>query len=70
MATDLSNKMLERAERDNLPADHELRIAAHAFATACAGFYGDPQTCPIKTFMGTWARTRKLWCKYSCESLV
>lgn len=70
MATDLSSKILERAEQDKLPPDHELRKLAHDFATATAGLYADPPTIETKKFMGIWARTRRIWCEYSGESLI
>ncbi|MEN6549435.1 MAG: hypothetical protein ABFE07_25600 [Armatimonadia bacterium] len=68
--TDLSAKMLARADADGLPSDHELRRLATQFDEATAGFYAEPQTVPVQKFMGTWARTRRAWCAYSGESLV
>ena len=29
-------------------------------ALAAAGFYADPQTVPVKSFMGHWARARRV----------
>lgn len=70
MKTDLSKRIEEKADQDNLPADHPLRLAARDFVEVSAGYFADPQTCSIKKFMGTWARTRRLWCEYSGESLI
>lgn len=68
--TDLSRRMTERADADGLPADHELRTKAQAFDEATHGFYGEPQTVPVKQFMGCYARARLAWCHYSGESLL
>lgn len=70
MNTDLSVKMHSRAEKDNLPSTHELHVKAQAFDEAAQGFYGTPQTCDIKKFIGAWARARKAWCEYTGEPLV
>jgi hypothetical protein len=67
---ELSKKMLERADRDNLPADHELRVKARAFVDARAGYFGSPQTVTVAQFMGAWARARKCWCAYTGEALL
>jgi hypothetical protein len=68
--TDLSKKMLARAEADGLPTDHDMRTRAEEFNEATHGFYGDPQTCDIKKFMGCWSRARRTWCDYTGEVLV
>ena len=68
--TDLSVKMIARADADGLPADHELRVLAGQFDAATDGFYATPQTVTVQGFMGAWARARKAWCAYSGEALV
>ncbi len=68
--TNLSEKMMAKADDDNLPDDHGLRISALAFNEATEGFYGNPQTVDIKKFMGSWARARRIWCDYTGESLI
>lgn len=67
---DLSDRMLARANKDKLPADHPLRMLAAQFNVAADGFYGDPQTVTIKQFMGYWARARRAWSDYSGEPLI
>ena len=52
------------------PTNFELRRLATNLETAAIGFYGTPQTCDVKTFMGSWARARKFWCELTGESLV
>ncbi|MGZ8953105.1 MAG: hypothetical protein ACXW0Q_00305 [Methylovulum sp.] len=68
--TDLSDKMIAKADVDKLPSDHDLRTSALAFNEATEGFYGNPQTVDIKKFMGSWARARRTWCDYTGESLM
>ena len=70
MATDISDKMRARANRDNLPADHPIRLAADAFDTAAKGYFAEPQTCAVKAFMGCWARARSRWSEYSGEAFL
>jgi|WetSurMetagenome_2_1015567.scaffolds.fasta_scaffold72825_2 hypothetical protein len=67
---ELAEKMLARADKDNLPEDHELRVKGKAFAEACKGYLGSPQTINVAQFMGAWARARKCWCAYTGESLL
>lgn len=68
--TTLSDAMRERANADNLPLEHELRLCADAFDSAAEGFYAQPQTTPVAKFMGAWARARKSWCTYTGEPLL
>lgn len=68
--TELSKKITKRADQDNLPQDHELRKAATDFNTAYIGYFATPQTVTVAKFLGTWAKTRKLWCAYSGEELI
>ena len=69
-STDLSEKMLARAEADKLPAAHPLRVNAAEFDTATKGFFAEPQIVPVAAFMGAWARARKAWCQYTGEPLL
>ena len=48
----------------------ELIEKAEAFDAACAGFYGEPQTCDVRKFLGCFARARRLWCDVTGEALV
>ena len=68
--TNLSIRMLKRADEDNLPEDHEMITAAKAFGEAIKGFYAEAQTCDVKTFIGRWARARRVWCDYTGDSLI
>jgi hypothetical protein len=68
--TDLSKKMIARADRDGLTGSHDLRIKAHAFNEAYAGIFSDPPTCTTPKFMGCWARARVAWCNYTGEPLL
>ena len=68
--TDLAVAMLARANADGLPDNHDMRAMAIAFDEAAKGFYGEPQTCDAKKFLGCWARARRTWCDYTGEALV
>lgn len=70
METDLAKNMIAKADRDCLPADHELRTRAADFDTATAGFYANPQTFPVAKFMSAWAKARKCWSAYTGEPLI
>lgn len=67
--TNLSNRMRALAKtRDDLP-DNWLE-QADAFDAATNGFYAEPQTVSGHKFMGTFARTRRMWCDVTGEDLV
>jgi hypothetical protein len=68
--TDLSEKVIARADSDSLSSDHPLRIQAAAFDKAPEGFCADPQTFDVKTFVRHWARLRRTWCDYSGEERI
>lgn len=70
MQTDLGIKMVARADKDNLPADHVIRTTAQEFEEKAIGFWAEPQTCAAKSFLGAWARARKAWREYSGESIL
>ncbi|HQU12564.1 MAG TPA: hypothetical protein PLV07_13385 [Acidiphilium sp.] len=67
--TDLSDKMRALAETGH-PRGGELREKADAFDVAAKGFYSAPQTVNVKSFMGAWARARRLWCDCTEEPLI
>lgn len=48
----------------------ELREKAKAFDAAAAGFYAEEQTVGAKSFLGAYARARRLWCDITGEPLV
>lgn len=58
---DLADKGHERAS--------ELRAKADEFEDKARGFYAEPQTCDVKSFMGAWARASQLWSVCSGELL-
>lgn len=67
--TNLSARMRALAKtRDDLPANWLEQ--ADKFDAATSGYYGDPQTVNIKKFLGTFARTRRMWCEATGEELV
>ena len=68
--TPLTTRIRARADVDGLPVDHELRTLSEAFEIANAGYWGDPQTVPVKNYMGAYARLKLTWHKYSGEPLV
>ncbi len=43
---------------------------ADELETKHAGFYGEPQTVEAKSFLGAWARARRLWCDCTGEDLI
>jgi hypothetical protein len=54
---------------NHLRAD-ELRDKAKALREGTAGFYAEPQTITVQSFVGRWARARRLWCDITGESLI
>jgi hypothetical protein len=48
----------------------ELREKADAFDEGAAGFYANPQTITVQSFVGRFARARRLWCDITGEPLV
>lgn len=70
MDTVLAKRMIERADADGLPHDHEVRITAKGFEDGAKGFYAEEQTVTVKQFMGTYARAKLCWSKYTGEPLI
>lgn len=66
--TDLSDKM--RAWIGSSEVTSDLKDKADAFDRATEGFYSDPQTVSVKSFMGAYARARMLWCRVTGEALI
>lgn len=64
MMSELGEKIIARADKDGLPAEHPLRVAAGAFNEAVASG-AEP-----RKLLGAWARARRLWCEYSGEPLI
>lgn len=69
VGTELGNKMRRLADEGHERAE-ELRAKATEFDEKTAGYYGDPQTVSVKSFMGAFARARRLWCDCTGEPLV
>jgi hypothetical protein len=70
MELSLYDKILNRVKEDNLNEDHELVVAAYKFKKAVEDLGSDPPLIEARKFLGIWARTRRLWCEYSGESLI
>ena len=70
METNLAQRMMEIAQRDSLSDDHELVLTAKEFEKAAIGYAAEPQTCGVKNFLGCWARAKKVYSKYTGESLI
>lgn len=67
--TELSDKMRALAATGHKAA-LDLCEKATALDTASAGFYAEPQTVSVQSFLGAWARARQLWCDCTGEPLV
>lgn len=48
----------------------ELRELASDLEVKAAGFYGNPQTVGVKSFVGAWARARRVWSEITGEPLI
>lgn len=68
-ATPLAARMRNLASEGHKDAA-ELIEKADRFDAATAGYYSEPQTVDVKSFMGAYARARLCWCKASGEALV
>lgn len=68
--TELSKKMIIRADLDGLPQGHVLRESARTFDAAASDYYAEPPDCDVKKFIGAWARARRVWSEYSGEALI
>jgi len=68
--TPLAQEMISRADADNLPLDHPIRLAALAFEEAAMGIITEPRTHTTKQCMGSWAKARRLWAEYSGCNLI
>lgn len=70
MDTELAKRMIERADKDNLPHDHVVRLAAKDFEDSAAGYWSEPQSKTVKQFLGAWARAKMAWRDYTGEQLL
>lgn len=67
--TPLAQKMRALADGGHERAG-ELRDKADTFDAAAIGYYSDPPTVTAKSFLGAFARARRLWSDVSGEPLV
>jgi len=73
MDKSLPERMVERADKDNLPADHPLRIRAKELEGAIEVYprhHIPKSSMALHFFIGAWARARKVWCEYTGEELI
>lgn len=68
-APPLWEKMRRLADSGHARAD-ELRERADKLEEAGRGFYAEPQMVHVKSFIGAWARARRVWSECSGEDLV
>ncbi|GKS96996.1 hypothetical protein [Acidovorax sp. SUPP2825] len=67
---DLPVRMRERADAEQLPADHDLRQRADALDLAVVGHFASPPTVSVAQLVGAWARARTAWCAHTGEALL
>lgn len=65
----LAQRMRDLAARGHERAA-ELVEKAQALEEGVAGYYGDPQTITVQSFLGRYARARLLWRDCTGEALV
>lgn len=61
--TDLSRSMRLIANRDMLPADHDMRVMAQQLDDAT-------NTGNARKILGAWARARMAYCEYTGDNLI
>lgn len=61
---------MRRLADDGHPRADELRAKADEFEAKANGFYSEPQTVEVKSFLGAFARARLLWAECTGEPLV
>ena len=62
LSDDLPTRMRARADADDLPADHPLRVRAAELDAV------DPEN--PRQLLGRWARARRTWSDYTGEPLI
>lgn len=65
----LAERMFALADKGH-PRAEEMREKATEFQKAVDGYYSEPPTVEAKSFLGAYARARKLWCEITGEPLV
>lgn len=70
MDTNLAKRMINKADEDCLPEDHDMRTKAKAFEDAVIGYFSKNQTKTAQQVLGCFARARKCWSDYTGEPLI
>jgi len=70
MANDLASKMRTLASQQEADTAQRLVDLVDKFERAAAGFYSEPQTVSAKSFLGAWARARRVYCEITGEALI
>ena len=70
LQSDLGKTMRDQADKDDLPADHLLRVLADRFDLDLNGYMAKERTCTARQFLASWAKARKAWCAFSGEALI
>lgn len=52
------------------PRSAELVEKADEFESKAKLFYSNPAHCDVRSFIGAWARARKLWCEITGEPMI
>lgn len=70
METKLSQQIRQFVSNNSPENSDELLLWAEKFDEASAGYFASNQTVDVKTFLGTFAKTRRLYCEASGEPLI
>lgn len=66
----LHERMVDIANRDQLPEDHEMRLKAAEFADACDMLSNEQREFKPKVFLGRYARAKRAISNYTGEPLI
>ena len=67
---DLPERMVKLADKEAFDALHELRVSARDLSEAFDDYFRDDPKITVGSFLGRYARARRIWCKYSGDPLV
>jgi len=65
---DLADRMRERADQDQLPADHLLRVRARELDEVAFPFWEGKRS--ERDMLRAWARARRAWSEHTGEPLL
>lgn len=65
----LWDKMRSLAEGGHERAE-DLRAKADELEQKATGFYSEPQTVEAKSFVGAWARAKRVWSECTGEPML